>query len=841
MSRSAALALGLVALLAAARAAAQGTQPPADCPEGQTVINFASAELDKDVIPLIARFTGKNFLFDERVRGSVVLLSPTCVTQDEAFRVFESILQVKGFTLVEGPAGVLKIVPVRDAKESPIETVPGAERVPNRDLYITRLIPLRYIKADAIANALRPLVSKDANMVEYLPTNTIILTDSASNVRRLLTIIEQIDVSTYQEQIKVIPIQYADAATLAEQLAEIFGAQVSGTGGGARPGAIPRAARRAQAVGQQPQPDSAALGEAGQPRFITDERTNSIIVIAPTTTIERVQRTVTLLDYKRPGTGRIHVYRLQNADAEEMAETLASLASGGGAPRPTGGVGGLGAAVGVGGAAAGGAASAVAAFEDGARITADAPTNSLIIQASSEGYAAIRDVIEQLDTRRPQVMVEALIMEITVNQSSALGGGFLYQNLLFNDDEGSRLVLGSNTGAALFDPNNPLGAFGDPGEFVSAILGKTISVDTDGDGTADTQLPVIQGVITARASDSDANVISAPVILTADNEEAQIIVGQEIPVPTTRLQTADPTAGANAFQTSSNIERQDVGVTLRVTPQISEGDLVRLEIFQEISSLIAATPAELLQNLGPRTNKRSVENKAVFVQDGEAVMIGGIIQDSLNKGETKVPFLGDIPILGWAFKSINDQIDKTNLLVILTPHIVRDPEDLRRLTVENREEFRGSGAGALQLSQRELEERKRALRAGIDLPLDENPVRRELEKHETKYPVEQLPDLRQQRGEREKERLEQLRREEAAGGGDWAVQVAIFRDANDAVALLGRLAQQGYDGTVLSRVEQDEAVHYVQLGPYPSLDRAQQIEREVAAATGLATAVVVLP
>ncbi len=837
MSRRLARAAGLVTALAAASAAAQGTEPPSECPPNEIVINFpqaANADLAAEVIPLIARFTGKNFLYDERVRGPVILLSPTCVTPDEAFHVFESILQVKGFTLVEGPAGVLKIVPVRDAKESPIETLPGAERVPNRDLFITRLIPLRYIKADAIANALRPLVSKDANMVEYIPTNTIILTDSASNVRRLLTIIEQIDVSTYQEQIKVIPIQYADAATLADQLAEIFGAQVSGPG--AARGAIPRAARRAQQPGQPPGQDVAALGEQGQPRFITDERTNSIIVIAPNTTIERVQRTVALLDYKRAGTGRIHVYRLQNADAEEMASTLASLAgSGGGATRPAGVSTLGGAAGGVTGAAGAGAGAAVASFEDGARITADAPTNSLIIQASAEGYATIKDVIAELDTRRPQVLVEALILEISIDESSELGGGFLYQNLLFNDDEGSRLVLGSNTGASLFDPNNPLGAIGDPGGFTSAILGKTIFVDTNGDGSPDLTLPVIQGVITARASDTDANLISAPVILTADNEEAQIIVGQNIPVPTTLL-SQPQTGTGNDFQTASNIERQDVGVTLRVTPQISEGDLVRLEIFQEISALFGEA-----SDLGPTTTKRSVENKAVYVKDGEAVMIGGIIQDTLSESETKVPFLGDIPILGWAFKSVSDRVLKTNLLVILTPHIVRDPADLKRLTVESREEFRSSGGGALALTDDEKEAREKALRAGVDLPLDENPVRRELEKHDRKYPVEQLPTLREERGERESERLDQLRREEAAGGGDWAVQVAFFRDATDAVALLGRLAELGYDGTVLSRVENAEAVHYVQLGPYSNLDKAQQVEREVGSATGLSTAVVVLP
>ncbi len=828
---------------------ADGVRAQEPCPldpPGLISLNYPNADIT-DVIAAIAAATKKNFLYDDRVRGTVTVLSTECISAEEAYRVFESILQVKGFTTVQGPGGILKIIPVRDAKESPIETLPESERVPNRDLYITRLIPLRFIKADAIANALRPLVSKDANMVEYLPTNTIILTDSAANVRRLLTIIDQIDVETYQEQIKVIPIEFADAGTLAEQLSEIFGGQVTGAGGAPRP--VQRA-RRATPVAQVPAAgDSGALGEQGQPRFITDDRTNSLIVIAPGATIARVERTIALLDYKRRGSGKIHVYRLQNADSEEMAATLAALAGsgggGGGGIQRTSTTGALGGAVP--GAGVGGA---VASFEDGAKITADAPTNSLIIQASAEGYSTIKEVIEALDTRRPQVMVEALIMEVDVTDSTDLGSAWLYTAV--NGGRGSNRTgedgitgIGSGQGAAslpnLSDPT-ALGLAGLANDFTAAILGKTITVDPDGAGplTART-IPVIQAVLTAAAFNSDLNIISAPVVLTADNKEAQIVIGQEIPVPTSKLQTpTTTTTGQNQsqFTTSSNIERQNVGVTLRVTPQISEGDSVRLEIFQEISDVVAGTA---ISDLGPTTTKRTIDN-TVYVSDGEAVMVGGIVSEALDKSESKVPWLGDIPILGWAFKSTSHSTRKVNLVVILTPRIVRNPGDLQRLTVENREEFRSAAGARIEFTGKEQEARDKALRAGLDLPLDPNPVRRELDKHDKRYPVEQLPSLREEQTKLETERQQHLKDLEAAeAAGEWVVQVSFFRAPDDAAALLNRLIKKGYDGSVLSRVEQAESVHYVQLGPYSTLEKAQQIAREVGADTGLATTVQVGP
>jgi general secretion pathway protein D len=593
---------------------------------------------------------------------------------------------------------------------------------------------------------------------------------------------------------------------------------------------------------------------ASEPRFIPDERTNSIVVIATKSILQSIERIISLLDYKRKGAGRIHVYRLKNADADEIAQTLSSLASGapgssstglrsstsrtsltglGGTAQSPAGTGALGALTGGGGPSA----SAVAELGDGVRITADAPTNSLIIQASAEAFATISEVIDALDVRRPQVMVEALIMEVDANPTQALGAGWI-ANMKTKD--GSVLGIGSENGTAASTStvtNGLVNGLSNPGSFTAALLGKTISI-TDPNGVVH-QVPVVQALITASQEDKNVNIISAPTILTADKKEAEIIVGQNIPVPTSRLQAASTTTDPNAaFQTSQNIARQDVGVTLRVTPQISEGDTVRLNIFQEISEVDVALSNS---TLGPTTRNRKVEN-TVYVRDGEAVMIGGILSDVQGETEDKVPWLGDIPILGWAFKGTSNDSRKINLLVILTPRIVRDPEDLQRLTVENRERFKSASAPSIDLSEEEKEDRRKALEAGIPLPIDPNPVRRELERHDQRYPVESLPQMRDESVEREKAReaeIESLKKKEASG--NYLVQVAHFSSAEEAVELLQKLIADGYDGTVFSQSSQGETTHWVQLGPYTNEAKAQTVARDLNATRGLNALVVVEP
>jgi general secretion pathway protein D len=819
----------LLLLIAPQAGPAQAPAPPAGA--GEVKMDFKEAPIEQ-VIETVAKLTGKSFIYDDRVRGNVTVIAGPDVTVEEAYKIFESILQVKGFTTVPAPGGMLKIIPIREAKESPIDTVEGKRTTPDRDLFITRLIPLEYVKAETVNNTLKPLVSKDANVIAYAPTNTLILTDTATNIRRLMRIIEEIDVEIYSETIKVFPLKFADAAALAAQLGEIFGSE---TAAGPGPPGAPRVRPRVRPGGPDAATGDGVVGSVGEPRFIVDERTNSLITIATRAALDQIENLIEMLDYQRKGTGKVHVYRLQNADAEEMADTLSSLGQGGGGSRPRtttprtptpGGVATPGAGLGGG--------ASVADLGDGVRVTADAPTNSLIIQATPEIFSTLSEVIEALDTRRPQVLVEALIMEVDVDDSTDLGMAWLHN---LETDAGGRIAI--KTGGITTDPEGLIESTG-PG-FTSAILGKFIDVtDPDNPDGPPIQVPVISGLVRASESDSDINIVSAPVILTADNEEAEIVVGTNIPVPTSQVSTPSGVTGGNqGFDTSVNITRQDVGVTLRVTPQISEGDTVRLQIFQELSEVQEGTLDPETSSGGPITSNRKVEN-TVYVRDSEAVMIGGILSETQTDSVDGVPWLHRIPVLGWAFKTTRDSTRKTNLLVILTPHIVRDPDDLNRFTAERRERFRDAAREGLEYNEDELEARRKALDAGLDLPKDPNPVRRELDRHSNRYPTEELPQLRSEQQERELRRQKEIADLRAAErAGSYVVQVSFFGDSDEAARELGRLIEAGYDGTLLSQTEMGKVVHYVQLGPYLDEPQAQHVARELRANLDLHAIVVV--
>jgi general secretion pathway protein D len=851
-SVSLALAL-LLCVLAGSDARAQTGEPRIE-------VNIQNREL-VDVIKLFEKSLGRTFLYDDRVRGQVTIQSQRPVTLDEGYKIFESILQLKGFSIVDGPAGIGTIIPTREAPNSPIPIELPDAPTSSRDNFVTRLVSLKYVKVDSVIDTFRMLASKDAKLIAYAPTNLMILTDTAANIRRALTIVDRLDVAGFEEQVKVIPIEYADAADLVEQLREIFSpsnSRNSDAGGGsasiaaARARAAARAAAAAATTGQAAVLTTGMdeIGAAGEPRFIPDARTNSIIVLAPQATIRQVESLITLLDYNRPGTGRINIIRLQNADAEEIAETLAALVGGGSG-------GGAGAAGPAGTPGAGGAAGPLATpLPGGIKITADAPTNSLIVEASPEGFAALQDVIAELDTRRPQVLIEALVMEVNITDGQSFGTQILFNTLLGGGDNPVRRLggFGSDPVRAPI-PVPPLGGFSGTGmggmgmdgattpipaltaPFTGTLLGKTISI-IDQNGMVQ-QLPIIQAAITAAANNSDMNVINTPQILTADNEEAQIVVGTQLGFPTSNVSAPLQSGGAGSpFQTSQNVERRDVGVTLRVTPQISEGDTVKLDFFQEVSSVAAGNSNG---SIGPVTTNRSVEN-TVFVRDGEAVMIGGIIQDQLMATETKVPFLGDLPIFGFFFRQTSDQIVKTNLIVLLTPYIVRDPRDLQEQTIRNRERFRSLAGSSLSRTDDELEARRKAIQAGVDLPLDDNPVRREIDGLTRRYPTESLPELQRQREKDEATRRREVEAsEQQQPGGRFQVQVAMLRDANAAATLLQKLMDQGYSGSVMSRTEAGSPMYFVQLGPYPNQDEAQRIRREVSAATGLRVLLIVDP
>jgi len=797
-------ALAMPTALPVRTAAAQGAEPPVAGRGEKVQLDFNDVELAV-VIDTIARMTGTNFIYDDRVRGRVTIVSPTEMTVDQAYAVFESVLQVKGFTTVESPSGAIKVIPIREAKESSIDTAESSRRgTPNRDRYVTRLIPLQYIDAEAITNTIKPLVSKDASMVAYAPTNTVILTDSASNIRRVLAILDSIDVETHREELAVIKIEHADAATLSEQLAEVYGDDSVTTVQGRSAAARIRARRRAQ---QQAEEQSAGRQP---PRIITDSRTNSLIILASRARLHEIRNLVARLDVPVTGEGRIQVYYLEHANSEELAQTLNTLLS---AQPQAGGNGQRGATPQA-------LQAAVEGLTENVTVTADPATNALVIQASKEAYQTLLSVIEKLDIQRPQVLVEALIMEVDVTDSQRLGFSGLVE--ILNENESAvRLQSLSGTGISQPDPDNPslgqatasaldgLAPLGSPETFAASVVART------GDS-------VIQAIIDASAQDNGTNILSAPHILTSDNEEAEIRIGNNIPIVTSRVQSAAGVDVDTGLATSQNIERRDIGVTLRVTPQISEGDTLRMEIFQEISDIASGLSAAIgeAQQVGVPLSTRTVEN-TVVVGDNETVVIGGLLSDNFQDTVTKVPFLGDIPFLGWLFKTTSKNLTKQNLLVFLTPHIIRSSEDLEFQSIRKREEFRRKsreGVGTSDPDRRiELDE--------YGLPVgelrSENPARNKLDTLEQRYPLERMKEIEEQRLEERQEAEEAEQEEESTL--HYRLQMGPYADDREAADVLTELIDAGYEGRLVSRRDEDRVVYDLRVGPYPELAEAERV------------------
>lgn len=818
----------LLAFAATLPARAQETQPNAS---GKVNLDFNDVELNV-VIDTMARLTGKNFIYDDRVRGRVTIVSPAEITIAEAYLVFESVLQVKGFTTVNGPGGSIKIIPLREAKETNVETVRGP--TPKSDRFITRLIPLRFIDAEQISNTLKPLVSKDASMVSYPPTNTIILTDSGTNITRILDILRDIDVETYKEELSIVRLKHADAATLAQQLSDIYGAEVSG--GAGIPGMAPSARQRRalQPVpGGVPQPGSEA-GPGARVRIITDERTNSLLVLSSRTRTADIKEAIARLDVKAEGGGRIHVYRLKHADAEELASTLTSLISG----QPAGGGGNVSISGGVpGGGALRGAVTELSGGD--VSVIADAPTNSLVIQSSVEGFNALSEVIAKLDTPRPQVLVEALIMEVVVSDGQDLG--FSGMARIFNGSN-SNFTIGT-LGDDLVGSTDVTDSDVTP-DLLSDLLAAAAGSSFAAGGNIQAGKTLIQALITASATASDTNVLSAPNILTLDNEQAEIKVGANIPLITSRVESAQGQS-TNGLSSSVNVERHDVGVTLRVTPQISEGDSVRLKIFQEVTGVtteIIGTGD--IDEVGPTLTNRKVEN-SVVVSNHETVVIGGLISELNGESETKVPWLGDIPVLGWFFKKTKDSVNKTNLLIFLTPHIIRSRSDHAAETIRKREEFWQSSEDNLQLSRAERKEADKlaeeATAAGKPVPdySGSNPVRLALKDHRERYPVEELTQLdAAARAEREAAQTSDAAL--ATATTRYGVLAATFGDEGAAMATLQQLIDAGHDGTLTSEERSGTVLYDVNLGPFESAEAAEAKAAAIAEAFGLAPKVMIL-
>jgi len=667
-------------------------------------LNFVNADIE-GVARAMSAILRQQFIVDPRVRGNITLYSEEPLTPREAYFNFLAALRGLGFTVVE-VNGLYKVVPEADAKlQTGTVDVGAAGR--RGDQILTQIFRLNHENANNLVPVLRPLISPNNTINANPGNNTLVITDYADNLQRIGKIIAAMDTPAAGD-VEVIPLKYAVAADIAPMIQRLS------DGGGAQV-AVPGAA------------GAAALSA---PQILVDGRSNSLIVRSPNPArMASIRSLVAKLDVAPQGaatTGNIWVVHLKNADATKLATVLRAAFGAG-----TSGAGGGGgssagtsstptqtlAANPAGTAGTANTTSAAAAPitpsagpSTGGFIQADPSTNSLIITAPEPLYRQVRTMIDQLDERRAQVYIESLIVEVTGDNAADFG--FQWQGLLASNNQNNALVGGTNfgtTGNLLAITQATLGG----GTVNPTTGGGTTTPSTSGlslgEGLNIGLIHNFYGTLGLAAiarllqSQTNTNIASTPNLVTLDNEEAKIVVGSNVPFVTGQF-TNTGVATTSPFQT---IERKDVGITLRIRPQIGENGTIRMTIFQEASSL-SQQVAPGTSNAGPSTNKRSIESNVV-VDDGQIIVLGGLIEDRYTDNKTKVPLLGDIPYLGALFRSESRTKTRTNLMVFLRPVVMRDAETTNRVSLERYEQIRSF--------QRQMQPNPSML-----VPINESPV-----------------------------------------------------------------------------------------------------------------------
>ena len=630
--------------------------PSAAAAEDDAVsLNFANAEI-ADVIKAIGKISGRNFLIDPRVKGTLNIVTNTPVSRDLSYQILLSALRLQGYTAVEGP-GVTKIVPEADAK---LHGVPVRRDGPRGggDSLVTQVFPMRNESATQMLAVVRPLVSPNNTVTAFPSNNVLVVTDYAENIARIARIIESVDVA--QGNVQVLELRHAAAIDLAATLNRLMNDGVAG-------GAGTNATDMSQHIRIEP-----------------DMRTNSLLVQSENPSrISAVRQLVASLD--RPGAGgNIHVVYLKNAEAAKVAQTLNGALAGGTsaspstddppAPSPLGTASAERTTM----SGSGLAASAYRSSPDtrsepagrGGVVQADSVNNALIVIAPEAIYRNLRQVIDQLDRRRAQVYIEALIAEISTERAAEFGIQWQSANTP-GAGSGTTVFGGTNFGGG---GQNIIGAaqnIGSVGKGMNFLLGGgTVKIPINGQLVEVFNLSLLARFL---ETDSRTNILSTPSLVTLDNESAKIVVGRNLPFITGQYtNTGGGTTVANPFQT---IERKDVGLTLEVRPQISEGGAIRLDIYQEASAVVPTVDV----SAGPTTTKRSIES-TVMVDNGAIIALGGLVEDSYTSGEEKVPLLGDLPVAGGLFRYDTRKRTKTNLVVFLRPVILRDRDSYSELT-----------------------------------------------------------------------------------------------------------------------------------------------------------------
>ena len=585
-------------------------------------VNLKDTDI-QEFIEFVADVTGTTIVIDPAVKGKVKVVSSRPVSRAELYDLFLSILDVHGYTAVRS-GEVVRVIPNKNARSAPVDVISGTSVI--NDEYVTQVIRLKNVSAAKLIPVLRPLVPQQAHMAAYAPSNAIIISDIRANIDRIAKIIDRMDQSAVKET-EIVKLRYGVATDVVEMLKTL---EKSRAGEGADAN------------------DEASL--------VADKRTNSVIVTADEVSIERIKGLIDYLDIPLEQSGNVRVMYLEYADATEVAEVLTRVMQNlsrlddesSGRTR--------------------------AANAAKSTIEADEGTNSLIITADTDEMAALEAVIARLDIRRAQVLVEAIIVEIDIVEGRELGLQWLFAN-----DSGlygsniSQTQLGTNAAiASAILPEDAASteiAVRDLAGALSQVPGATL-----GWGVVDDDLTMTT-ILNALEKQGNTNILSTPSLLTLDNEEAFITVGQQVPFVTGNYTNTGAANGvANPFQT---IQRENVGVTLQVTPQINEGDSVVMDIVQEVSSISqqALSASDLI------TNERKIETK-VLAKDGDIVVLGGLVKDDIQDAQQGVPILSGIPVLGRLFRNDVVNVTKSNLLVFIRSTIIRDDDDLAGATAE---------------------------------------------------------------------------------------------------------------------------------------------------------------
>jgi len=644
------LALAVLLLLTVTAAAAQSV-----------TLNLKNADIES-LVNTISDITGKNFIVDPRVRAKVTVVAGHPMDETEVYEVFLSVLRVHGFAAV--PTGdVIKIVPEANAKQDSIP-MQGEQEPPGRDQAVTVVVPLENVNAAQLVPVLRPLVPPQGHLAAYAATNVLILSDRAANVERLQRIIERVDlVST--EELEVIRLQHASASEIVRVLGTLAPRGPGPEGGGTSP-----------------------------IRVVADDRTNSIIMSGERGDRLRYRTIIAHLDTPLITGGNTHVIYLRYAKAQDLVPILQGVSS----------------SV----AAAPGAEGAPPAHTPKVDIQADETTNSLIVTAPPDALLTLRQVIAQLDIRRAQVLVEAVIADITSERAAQLGISWVLDASAKSPGAAGVISLGDGL-------NTILGAISGGTDGATTIPSSAPGGLTAAVGDVDGSVR-FAAIIRALASDGQSNLLSTPTLVTLDNEEAEIVVGDNVPFVTGQFTSTGAAEGAvNPFQT---IQRQDVGLTLKVKPQINEGNSIRLEITQEVSSLRSAAASQSVGATDITTSKRLIKT-AVLAEDGQIVVLGGLIDDTTRETLNKVPGLGDIPGLGKLFRFRDTSLAKRNLMVFIRPVILREPQYTDHLT--NRK--------YLYMREQQLSQRERGVELMPDAQVPVLPSPEEIEEQESLRPI----------------------------------------------------------------------------------------------------------